>query len=403
MSDLSQRLPEAKARLIAFYLPQFHPIPENDKWWGKGFTEWTNVAKAKPLFPGHYQPHIPADLGFYDLRVPEVREAQAELARAHGIEGFCYWHYWFAGERLLERPFEEVLASGKPNIPFCLGWANETWSGLWSGGDERLMIKEQTYPGKEEHKLHFNYLLKAFRDPRYIRVDGKPLLVIYKPLKIPDGRAMLDYWRELSNKAGLPGLHIVATLEYDERNWDARANGYDAITIWTLRRVLLEGRSCLWVSRLKNKLKGIRPHHLHSFAEMVYPGLDRVYDYEEIKHLLVCRDKFDVPHHPMTIPNWDTTARYARKAIVFHNSTPDAFRNHLREVLNQVEGQPPERRIVFIKSWNEWAEGNHLEPDQRHGHAHLDAISQELIQRKQKNNTVPAFASKEIAESGRIR
>jgi lipopolysaccharide biosynthesis protein len=368
-----------KARAIAFYLPQFHPIPENDTWWGKGFTDWINVAKAKPLFKGHYQPQLPADLGFYDLRVPEVREAQAELAREHGIEAFCYWHYWFAGERLLERPFQEVLKSGKPNFPFCLGWANHTWSGLWSGGDEKRIIKEQTYPGREDHQRHFEYLLTAFRDPRYVRVDGKPLLLIYEPLHLPESRATLDCWRELAQQAGLPGLHLVANLDYQERNWDARAHGFDAITVWTMERILAEARSCLWTSRVKAKLKGRKSRRLHHYVETLYPGLDRVYDYEEIRNLLVCRDKFQVVHHPMVIPNWDTTARYDRKAIIFHNSTPDAFRHHLRDVLSQVESQPAEQRIVFVKSWNEWAEGNYLEPDRRHGRAYLDVFSQELL------------------------
>ena len=366
------------ARLIAFYLPQFYPIPENDEAWGTGFTDWTNVRKARPLFSGHYQPQLPADLGFYDLRVPEIREAQAELARANGIEGFCYWHYWFAGERLLERPFNEVLDSGSPDFPFCLGWANETWNGLWSGGDERLIIKEQTYPGKDEHKLHFDFLLRAFRDRRYIRVDDKPLLLIYRPLKIPDCRAVLDYWRKLAEDAGLPGLYMIATRDYHEREWDAVANGFDAVTVWTLGRVLSEGRSCLFFSRLKKNLKVIRPRRLHHYLEKKYPNLNWVYDYEEIKDLLVCDDKFEVPYHPMVIPNWDTTARYDRKAIIFHNSTPDAFRIHLREVLGQVENQTPEQRIVFVKSWNEWAEGNYLEPDRRHGSAYLDAVRQEL-------------------------
>ena len=167
-----------KPRLIAFYLPQFHPIPENDEWWGRGFTEWTNVAKAVPLFRGHYQPHFPADLGFYDLRVPEVREAQAAMAKAYGIEGFCYYHYWFGhGRRLLERPFNEVLSSGKPDFPFCLCWANDTWTGIWHGAPNKVLI-EQRYPGVEDYKAHFYALLDAFRDPRYMTVDGKKIFII---------------------------------------------------------------------------------------------------------------------------------------------------------------------------------------------------------------------------------
>jgi len=164
----------SNARAIAFHLPQYHPTPENDEWWGKGFTEWTNTTRAKPLYPGHYQPHLPADLGYYDLRLPEARHAQAELARAYGIEGFCYYHYWFGGRRILERPVNEILASGEPDLPFCLCWANHSWSNIWQGVADRMLI-EQTYPGMDDHRRHFEWLLAAFHDPRYIRVDGKPM------------------------------------------------------------------------------------------------------------------------------------------------------------------------------------------------------------------------------------
>jgi len=188
-------------RTIAFYLPQFHPIPENDKWWGKGFTEWTNTARAKPLFRGHYQQHVPADLGFYDLRLPESRSAQANLARDYGLEAFCYYHYWFAGHRILDRPFNEVLASGEPDFPFCLCWANQTWSGIWHGAANRVLI-EQTYPGIDDHRRHFETLLPAFSDKRYLTVDGKPLFIIYKPTELPNAAATTDLWREMAVKAG---------------------------------------------------------------------------------------------------------------------------------------------------------------------------------------------------------
>src|SRR3954467_6790017 len=172
-------------KLISFYLPQFHPIPENDEWWGRGFTEWTNTARATPLFRGHYQPHVPADLGFYDLRLPELRAAQAKLAREHGVEGFCYYHYWFAGRRILERPFDEVLASGQPDFPFCLNWANQTWTGNWHGAPNRVLI-EQTYPGMDDHCRHFDALLPAFADQRCMKVDGRPLFVVYRPRELPE-------------------------------------------------------------------------------------------------------------------------------------------------------------------------------------------------------------------------
>src|SRR4030067_795308 len=196
------------ARVIALYLPQYHPIPENDEWWGKGFTEWTNAAKAKPMFRGHYQPHTPADLGFYDLRVSETRIAQAEMAREYGIEAFCYYHYWFAGKRVLERPFNEVLESGEPDFPFCLCWANQTWTCIWHGAPKRVLI-EQTYPGYDDHRNHFDVLLRAFTDRRYVTVDGKPLFLIYEPLDIPEVKKMTELWRKWAEQAGLKGLYLV--------------------------------------------------------------------------------------------------------------------------------------------------------------------------------------------------
>ena len=198
------------ARVIAFYLPQFHPIPENDVWWGTGFTEWTNVAKAKPMFRGHKQPRLPADLGFYDLRVPETREKQAELARNAGVEAFCYWHYWWGhGKRIIERPFEEVRDSGKPDFPFCLAWANQSWTGIWHGNPGSVLMKQE-YPGHADEELHFRWAQKAFEDSRYVRVDGKPMFVIFAPHDMPSTAAFCDHWRDLARKAGYPGLYLVA-------------------------------------------------------------------------------------------------------------------------------------------------------------------------------------------------
>jgi hypothetical protein len=364
------------ARVIAFYLPQYHPIPENDVTWGKGFTEWTNVTRATPLFPGHFQPRLPADLGFYDLRVPEVREAQAALARAHGVEGFCYWHYWFGGERLLERPFQEVLESGKPDFPFCLGWANETWGGFWSGGDEKLIIKEQTYPGEDDYRRHFEALLPAFRDPRYVRVDGKPLFLIYQPKKIPHCAGMIDYWQRLAAAAGLPGVHFVAHADYHNREWPAMDHGFDALTVWPLGRVTTQ-RNYLWTRRLKRLCDRRRLPWLRKVSEVLWPGLDRVYDYAEIWPQFSLPMPKGVPSYPMIVPGWDTTARYREKAIILHNSTPELFRAHARQILSSVRDRPADSRIVFLKSWNEWAEGNYVEPDQKFGDAFLRVLDEE--------------------------
>lgn len=349
------------ARVIAFYLPQFHPIPENDLWWGKGFTEWTNVAKARPLFKGHVQPHIPADLGFYDLRLPETRSAQAEMAAAHGVEGFCYWHYWFAGRRLLERPFNEVLHSGDPDFPFCLGWANESWTGVWNGEPNRLLI-EQTYPGESDDRAHFDFLLKAFSDHRYITVNGMPLFVIYKPLKMPDAKRRFDLWRKLAINAGLKGLYIVGVNMLDFI--DASTYGLDAVAVSTLgvvnssNAIINDASRIVWGVRKKLSLGG-----------------PRVIEYKEaIKHLVPDMNQFDCEAYPCVFPNWDHTPRMGKKGLVLVNSTPEFFEEHLDDAINVVKQRDGEHRIIFLKSWNEWAEGNYIEPDTIWGDRYLQAL-----------------------------
>lgn len=354
-----------KARVIAFYLPQFHPIPENNLWWGQGFTEWTNVAKAVPLFDGHEQPHIPADLGFYDLRLPETRLAQARMALTHGIEGFCYWHYWFAGRRLLERPFDEVLSSGEPDFPFCLGWANETWTGVWKGEPNRILV-EQTYPGEDDDRAHFDYLLKAFRDHRYITVDGKPLLVIYKPLSMPGAKHRFDFWRDLACKSGLAGLYIIGTnmLDFD----DAEKLGLDGAMISTMGVVSSNSAVANEVARVAWGLK-----------RRLLLGGPRVIEYAEaIKHLVPDLSKFKFSAYPTIFPNWDHTPRMGRKGVVLANSNPDLFEALVRNAVDSVQNRDDEHKIVFLKSWNEWAEGNYMEPDTRWGDSYLEALSKAI-------------------------
>lgn len=349
-------------RLIAFYLPQFHPIPENDSWWGKGFTEWTNVAKAKPLFPGHYQPHVPADLGFYDLRVPEARQAQSDLARDYGIEGFCYYHYWFGGKQLLNRPFDEVLASGRPDLPFCLCWANESWTGVWHGAPRRTLI-EQIYPGEEDHEQHFKTLLPAFKDPRYIKVDGKPLFAIYTPANLPNPKQVVAQWRAMAVAAGLPGLYFVGvTWDFD---WDPASLGFDAAILQRLapRRH--------WYTA-----NGIKKMFSRIIARLLrWPSL---YDYADAVNHLLPDKPLEANRFPCIVPNWDNTPRSGHRGLVLKGSTPALFRRHFQKALALTRHAPNERRLIFIKSWNEWAEGNHLEPDLKYGKAYLEIIRNEL-------------------------
>ncbi len=351
------------ARLLALYLPQFHPIAENDQWWGKGFTEWTNTAKAKPMFSGHYQPHVPADLGFYDLRLSEAREEQAKLAQAYGIEGFCYYHYWFGGKQLLERPFQEVLRSGRPDFPFCLCWANETWTGIWHGAPNRVLV-EQTYPGDDDHRAHFQTVLPAFCDSRYVRVNGKPFFAIYRPMNLPESRRVTDLWREMALQAGLPGLHLVG-MGVDE-SWNPALHGFDAAS--TCRMPIRRP----WVSRRRFGEWARRKYQERA-------GLPTIYSYAEVLDTLLPVRVESHDNYPCIVHAWDNSPRSGKNALVLHESSPELYRGILRKAIELRIDRPPEENIVLVKSWNEWAEGNHLEPDLKFGHAYLEVIRQEVF------------------------
>jgi len=358
---MTKEIREKAARVIACYLPQFHPTAENDLWWGKGFTEWSNVASAKPLFKGHEQPVVPADLGFYDLRLPETRVAQAEMAASFGVEGFCYWHYWFAGRRMLERPFDEVLSSGSPDFPFCLGWANHSWSRVWKDEPHRSLI-DQTYPGEADDRAHFDYLLKAFRDHRYITVDGKPLFAISNPNLMPDAKRRFDLWRELANESGLKGLHIVGFSMLDIA--DASALGLDAVMVsppfgtTAAKSVINEAKRFTWRFRRQLSLGG-----------------PRVIEYSEaIKHFIPDLSQFNCEAYPCVYPNWDNTPRKGRKGVVLANSTPELFEAHVKDALGALGNHEGDHKLIFLKSWNEWAEGNYLEPDSKWGLQYLQAL-----------------------------
>jgi len=362
-------------RLIAYYLPQFHPIPENDAWWGKGFTEWTNVTKAKPLFRGHKQSQFPADLGYYDLRVPEVREAQADMARVYGIEGFCYYHYWFGnGKQLLERPFREVLASGKPNFPFCLCWANETWKGVWFGASRGKTLIEQIYPGKSDYESHFETLRPAFEDKRYITIEGNPVFQVYMPLSIPDLKCFTDTFRELAQRAGYKGIYLLAGRVPIE--WHPIDHGFDGV-VGSEFNTLRFFRS--QESQNGSFLKSLSTKVLWKLGRRIETDVEKrtapvVLEYKEtLKELITERD-FDFDYFPMVVPNWDNTPRAGNSALILKNSTPELWKEHLKAGIKKVQPLPVGRRIVFIKSWNEWAEGNYLEPDVLYGHRYLEVI-----------------------------
>jgi lipopolysaccharide biosynthesis protein len=370
----STRQGRSLARLIAYYLPQYHPIPENDIWWGKGFTEWTNVARARPLFPGHRQPRLPGELGFYDLRVPETRAAQADLARSHGVEGFMYWHYWFAGKRLLERPFNEVLRSGEPDFPFCLGWANLSWTGVWFGAPERTLV-EQTYPGPADHEAHFGAVLDAFADDRYITVGGKPLFVVQHPRRIPEPKAFTDQWRDLARRAGLPGIHFVGIFPVDQSPGEF---GFDASVVEPLGWFLRESRKTpTLIATIRRRLAGFRLTRRPSAilrGPKVHPYADFVNALPRLSSIFLL--------YPCVLPGWDNTPRSGARGIVLQHSNPELFGFHLQQAIAQVAHRQWEERLVFLHSWNEWAEGAYLEPDQEFGRSYLEVVRQETLRRQ---------------------
>lgn len=349
-----------KIRSIAFYLPQFHPIPENDEWWGKGFTEWTNVGKAKRYFPGHYQPRVPADLGYYDLRVPETRKAQADMARKYGVEGFCYWHYWFGnGKRLLERPFQEVLHSGEPDFPFCLAWANETWKGFHHGLTNRNILIEQTYPGERDIENHFYEVLPAFLDKRYITVHGKPLFTVFKPMDLPDAKSFIAQWQNLAIKNGLKGIYFVGHSYHDEEYPTLINRSFDAVNRVRMFDFLKLKRN------LFSKVVGIAMNTLF--------GVPSIYRFERAMASFSNANDAANTCIPTIISGWDHSPRSGKKGLILHKATPELFEKHVTATLKNILDKPEEDRLVFIKSWNEWAEGNYMEPDMKYGTAFLEA------------------------------
>jgi lipopolysaccharide biosynthesis protein len=359
--------PRGGVRTIAFYLPQFHPIPENDEWWGEGFTEWTNVRPAKPLFKGHYQPHVPGELGYYDLRDPAVREAQADLAARYGIDAFCYYHYWFAGRRLLHQPFDEVLASGRPDQEFCLCWANEPWTRTWDGSTDNVLVDQHYSP--EDDRRHIDALIDAFRDERYVRVDGKPLFLVYRAGVLPDPLATTIRWRERVAEAGLRGLFLCRVESHFEAG-DPRPLGFDAAV--EFQPAFGQVR---WTAGQRFPLRRVLARLNLGPAEKSYVTLD----YDRLVQEMLGREQPDYPRFPCVTPGWDNTPRRPYGAFMLTGSTPERFGEWVAEVARRLQSAPPEHRLLFVNAWNEWGEGCHLEPDERWGVGYLETLAKALV------------------------
>jgi lipopolysaccharide biosynthesis protein len=356
-----------QVRVIAFYLPQFHPVPENDEWWGKGFTEWRNVTKAKPLFSGHYQPHQPADLGYYDLRLPDVRVEQANLARQYGIHGFCYYHYWFNGRRILERPFTEVLASGQPDFPFCICWANENWARTWDGGDTQILLAQEH--SEADDYAHIQALIPALRDHRYIRIDGRPLLLIYRPQLLPDPGRTARIWRDAVREAGLGELYLAGV---EKTEFDPDELGFNAVVEFSpnSRNVgarVFNGPVSRWLSTIGILPRVFSKHSVFPYSRVVAGKLRQTLP--------------DYKYFRCVAPGWDNTARRTENGRILIGSSPSLYQQWLQAICTQtMQRYEGDERIVFINAWNEWAEGCHLEPDLRWGNAYLQATQDALTE-----------------------
>lgn len=346
-----------KIKPIAFYLPQYHPIPENDLWWGRGFTEWTNVSRAVPQFLGHYQPHLPGELGFYDLRDVRVQHRQIELAKNYGIHGFCYYYYWFNGKRLLHMPVDRLLENRDLDFPYCLCWANENWTRTWDGQDNEILIQQQHSP---EDDIHFiESLLPHLEDDRYIRVDGKPLLLVYRPLLLPDPKATVERWREYCHNAGIGDIFLANVQSGD--SLDPRTVGFDAAVEFPPGQAII--KQTTW------KAKMINTHH----------G-GKVFDYNDLRDFFLNRSIPDYMRFRGVAPGWDNDARKPGNSRNFVDSTPQNYGIWLNQTCKKIlrENQNKDK-LLFVNAWNEWAEGAHLEPDRRYGYALLEATRQALL------------------------
>jgi glycosyltransferase involved in cell wall biosynthesis/GT2 family glycosyltransferase len=350
-------------RILAFYLPQYHPIPENDEWWGKGFTEWRNVIRGRPRFVGHYQPHLPGELGFYDLRVPEVQARQVELARLYGIAGFVFYFYWFDGRRLLERPLLNYLGDTKLDLPFCLCWANESWSRRWDGREQDVLVAQAH--SAEDDLAFIGYVAAYLRDSRYIRVGGRPLLLVYRPDLLPDPRATAERWRRWCREQGVGDLFIAYTQSFEAT--DPEVYGFDAAVEFPPNNTAPQD--------ISEELELLDPEFGGVIYDWrVYPERSRAY-----------RD----PGYRLfrgVNPGWDNEARRPGRGATFYGSSPTGYREWLENAIGDTLARFPdaEERLVFVNAWNEWAEGAHLEPDQRYGYAYLEATRDALVATRQR-------------------
>lgn len=354
--------PSSSTKVIAFHLPQFHRIPENDRWWGDGFTEWANVRRARPIYEGHQQPRVPLGGRYYDLSDAATREWQANLAREYRVDGFCYYHYWFNGKKLLEQPAEAILASGTPEFPFCFSWANESWTRSWDGATRDVLI-QQEYGGEPEWRTHFEYLLPFFKDRRYLTYEGKPMFLVYRPQDFPAINGMFAAWQRWAQEAGMPGISFIKTLTcFDDRVGGPEYAASVSFEPWLAirRRTPFTLRARWFAERAARALL----RSVHACRCHLWP-------YEEIWEHMISR-KHAANEFRGAFVGWDNTPRRGEHGKIVSGATPQAFGRFMRRQLAAAtsDGSP----FVFVNAWNEWAEGAVLEPDEADGYAYLEQL-----------------------------
>lgn len=380
-------------KLVAMYFTQLHPIPENDEWWGKGFTDWVNVKKAEPKYSGHYQPRVPLDENYYDESQYETISNQINLAKKYGLYGFCHYHYWFDGKQLLETPTNIILDNPELDFPFCLSWANETWSRRWDGRNHDVLIKQTHPPTKESWENHFQYLIRAWTDPRAIKIDNKPVFVIYRPQYIEKIDEMIAYWNQRAKEHGLEGIYLIAQKQYEFPNRKCIAD-FDALfqfqpfeAMQTTKYATNDIRNRDWYKIFRN-LPEILQDWLRDIKEFLKIRISKsqltFYDYDRVwKNIIKQRDDKKLKNYSGAFVDWDNTARYGDRAIIFKGASPERFKYWFSKLVEQTTLKDVNDQFIFINAWNEWAEGTYLEPDEKYQYQYLEAVQEVLMGKQQ--------------------
>lgn len=372
-------------KLIAIFFPQLHAIPENDEWWGEGFTDWDNVKSAVPLYSGHYQPRVPLGGNYYDQSKLAVLKAQVELAKRYGLYGFCHYHYWFDGKQLLETPTNLMLEAKDIDFPFCLSWANETWSRRWDGRDHHVLIEQTHPPTKESWKKHYDYLIKAWTDPRAIKVDGKPVFIIYRPENIHNINEMLATWRRWARRDGLPGLYFIFQKTYELANRNCLRSFDGLFQFQPLEAINSStgGRRSMRYSWLVRLARGL-PVHLQDMLRGARTRFGKglvLYDYETTwEEIITIRPDQALTTFPGAFVDWDNASRYKDRATVFSGATPELFSIWFSKLVSSMRKRGLPENFIFINAWNEWSEAAYLEPDERYGYQYLEAVKRALVE-----------------------